>query len=153
LETLEGRELLSAISVSPVGTLTIVAPHNSGGNSAVVSIDPNNKDVEVTYNFGGGTQSVEFNPAGIHNVLYLGGALGGDTFTDNTNLISREYGYGTGNDFTGGTNINYVWFLNGTGNTYNAVGADSVSDVWEWGGIDSDTIDNLDGGTVQLYLY
>jgi hypothetical protein len=158
LETLEGRALMSGIngvSLTPTGTLTINPAHNSGGNSAVVSIDPKNNEVKVTVNFGSGSQTEEFNPTvtPIYNVLYNGGALGGDTFTDDTSLISREYGYGSGNHFTGGTNINYVWFMNGTGNTYNAVGNDSVSDVWEFGGIGSDTIKNPDGGTLQLYTY
>ncbi len=154
LETLEGRALMSGINGVSVtaGALLIQAPHNSGGNSAVVSIDPNNHDVKVTVNFGNGSQTEEFNPTvtPIYNVLYNGGALGGDTFTDNTSLISREYGYGSGNNFTGGTSINYVWFCGTSGgNTYNAQGAASVSDVWEYGG--TDTINNPDGGLVQVY--
>ena len=49
-----------------------------------------------------------------------------DTFADNTSLVSRKVGYGTGNNFTGGTDLNYVYFdpENGVagGNTYTAEG-------------------------------
>src|ERR1019366_1923688 len=139
VDQLETLALLSVVgipgvSVSSMGTLGILAPAGSGHNSAVVSIDPANHDVKVTVNFGSGVQSVEFNPTVTHiyNVAYLGGTQGFDTFTDDTSLISREYGYGSGNNFTGGTNINYVWFLGTTltaPNTYNTQGAHSVSDV------------------------
>ena len=127
LEMLEGRALLSGItgvSVTAYGTLTIQPPTKSGGNTAVVSIDPSNKFVKVALN----GQSEEFNPAltSIYNVYYVGGTLGHDTFADNTSLISREVGYGTGNNFTGGTNLNYVYFdpYGGVagGNTYTAQG-------------------------------
>ncbi len=140
---------MSGVSVSR-GMLLIQTPAHSGGNSAVVSIDPGNDNVEVTYNFGSGSQTVEFNPSTICNIDYVGGSLGGDTFTDNTNIISREYGYGSGNNFTGGTSLNYVWFLGSSGgNSYSVQGASRISDVFEYGG--TDTINNPSGGTVQVY--
>jgi hypothetical protein len=158
LETLEVRALLSGItgvSVSPYGALMIEPPSASGHNTAEVSIDPSNKFVKVTLN----GQTEEFNPSVtlIYNVTYDGGTLGYDTFADNTSLVSREVGYGTGNNFTGGTSLNYVYFdpENGVagGNTYTAEGASSCSDVFEIGGGKPDTIINPDHATIQLYVY
>jgi hypothetical protein len=150
LEALEGRALLSITGVSVTnGNLYILASKGSSNNSAEVQIDPKTHLVEVTLN----GQSEEFpSSTPIYSVSYVGGSGGGDTFIDDTSLESREYGYGTGNSFTGGTDFNYVWFLNGGGNTFTSTGATSVSDVWEFGGVGSDKIDN-DGGTVLLYDY
>jgi hypothetical protein len=151
VETLEGRALMSGIAGVSVayGALTIHAPVLSHGNTAQVSIDPSNQFVQVTFD----NQTEEFNPSvtPIYNVVYIGGELGGDTFADDTSLASREYGYGAGNNFTGGTSLNYVYFLSGGGNTYNTQGAGSCSDVFEYGG--SDTIKNSSGGVVQVYSY
>jgi hypothetical protein len=155
---LEGRALLSGIagvSVSPYGALLIEPPSNSGHNTAEVSIDPSNDFVKVSLN----GKSEEFNPnvTHIYNVTYCGGTLGHDTFTDNTNLISCEIGYGTGDNFTGGTNLNYVYFdpYNGVagGNTYTAEGAKSCSDVFEIGGGEPDRISNPDHAKIQFYVY
>ncbi len=156
LETLEGRALLSGISgvsVTAYGTLVIEPARNSSGNTATVSIDPSNHFVKVALN----GKSEEFNPAStpIYNVYYVGGQLGHDTFADNTSLESRIVGYGTGNNFTGGTTLNYVYFdpYGGVagGNTYTAQGAGSCSDVFEIGG--TDTINNPNGATIQVYYY
>jgi hypothetical protein len=148
LETLEGRALLSGIAVSN-GNLTITAATGTGGNHAEVQIDSANHFVEVTFN----GQTQEFNPSTtpITSVLYLGGTLGGDTFADNTNLESREYGYATGNHFTGGTSYNYVWFVSGGGNSFSDQGDYAVSDVW--GYQNSDTINNPGHAKIQLYTY
>ena len=59
-------------------------------------------------------------------------------------------GLDSGNDFTGGTSYNYVFFMSGGGNTYTATAAGSVSDVFEFGGSDTITPTN---GLVQTYSY
>jgi hypothetical protein len=158
LETLPGRALLSGltgVSLSQYGALVIDAPSGTGHNTASVTIDPSNNFVKVSLN----AQSEEFNPSvtPIYNVTYLGGQLGHDTFADDTSIISREYGYGSGNNFTGGTGLNYVYFdpylgVAG-GNTYTAEGAASCSDVFEIGGGTPDTVNNPNHGIIQLYLY
>lgn len=149
VETLEGRALLTGLAGVSVsyGTLEILAPKLSG-NVAAVSIDPSNNFVKVTLN----GQSEEFNPSvtTISSVMFLGGKGGGDTFTDDTRLATREYGYGSGNTFTGGTGLNYVYFLS-AGNTYLTQNASSVSDVFEYGG--SDSIKNTTDSVVQIYSY
>jgi hypothetical protein len=158
LETLPDRALLSGItgvSLSQYGALLIEAPTGSGHNTASVTIDPSNNYVKVSLN----GQSEEFNPSvtPIYNVTYLGGTLGHDTFADDTSVISRQYGYGSGNSFTGGTSLNYVYFdpegSAAGGNTYTAEGAASVSDVWEIGVGAADTINNSNDGIIQLYVY
>jgi hypothetical protein len=144
LGRLESRDLMSGIAGVSLtyGNLTIESPKTSG-NTAIVSIDPSTKNVEVTLN----GQSEEFSPSLVDNITYVGGAGGGDTFTDNTSLVSLDYGYGSGNTFTGGSSYNYVFFYGGD-NTFNGVKG-SVSDVFE-DGYTNDLI-NADGGIVQQY--
>ena len=144
VERLEGKALMSnipGVSVS-YGEVFVVATKGSG-NVASVSLSANN-NVQVTLN--GQTES--FAPGSISAVIYYGGTLGGDTFTDNSNIISVEYGYGSGNNFTGGSSFNYCFFTGG-GNTFTAQGAGSVSDVFEYGG--TDTVNNPDNTLIQAY--
>jgi len=125
------------------GNLSIKAP-NPSGNVAAVSIAHDN-NLLVTLN----GQSEEFSVTGIYNITYTGGSQGGDQFTNNTNLVSLEYGYGGNNTFTGGTNFNYVYFQ-GNNNTFSAqVGA--ISDVFEDYG--TGDIINKNGATVQVYSF
>jgi hypothetical protein len=146
LETLENRNLLSIAGVGVAwGNLSIQAPAGSHGNAATVSIDPSNHNVKVSFN----GQWEEFSGKLVTSITYLGGSGGGDTFTNNTNLVSLDYAFGQHNNFTGGTGFNYVYFF-GSNNTYNAK-AGSCSDVFEIG--NSETINNPDGATVQTYVY
>jgi hypothetical protein len=136
LETLETRSLMSIPGVSlAFGNLAITAPLGSHGNEAIVSIDPSNHDVMVSFN----GQSEEFSSSRVSSVTYVGGTGGGDTFTNNTSLTSVDFGFGQQNSFTGGTGYNYVLFFGGN-NTYNEQ-AGSINDVFEIGG--TDTINNI----------
>lgn len=142
-EVLEGRSLMSVAGVSlSYGNIAITATKPSG-NVASVSIDPSNGFVNVTLN----GQSEEFAPSLVANVTYTGGSGGGDTFTNNTNLVELAYGYGGHNSFTGGTSYNYVYFF-GNYNNYTSQGG--YTDVWEGNG-SHDTIDP--NGTVVVYKY
>jgi hypothetical protein len=137
LETLETRSLMSVPGVSvEFGNLAIVAPAGSHGNVAAVSIDPSNHDVMVSFN----GQSEEFSPSKVASVTYMGGTGGGDTFTNNTSLVSLDFGFGQNNNFTGGTSDNYVFFFGGN-NTYNEP-AGSFNEVFEIGGSDTINIIN-----------
>jgi ribosomal protein S14 len=147
MDRLETRELLTSTNIPGVsltyGNLLIQATKTSG-NSAVVSIVNNN--VQVAFN--GYTQ--QFSQSLVFNMTYVGGSSGGDKFTNNTNIVSNEYGYGTGDQFTGGTGYNYAFFY-GTGDTFTAQ-AGSVDDVFECGG--PVTIINPNNkATVQVYQY
>jgi hypothetical protein len=136
-ETLETRSLMSVPGVSVAfGNLTITAPMGSHGNVAAVSIDPSNQDVMVSFN----GQSEEFTPSKVFSVTYVGGTGGGDTFTNNTSLVSLDFGFGQNNNFTGGTGSNYVFFF-GSNNTYNEQPG-SFNDVFEIGGPDTINIIN-----------
>jgi hypothetical protein len=145
LQRLEGRDLLSIAGVSlNYGVLAIQAPKASG-NSAVVQMVGSN--VQVTLNGASET----FSPSLVASITYMGGSGGGDTFTDDTSVASLEYGYGSGNNFTGGTGNNYAYFYGkGTNsNTFNAqVGG--VSDVIEWGGKNTVKV-NTNGADVQIW--
>ena len=121
------------------------APAGSSHNVAKVWIDSSTHNVAVSFN----GKFEEFSPSLVCSVTYMGGTGGGDTFKNNTSRISLEYGFGSGNNFTGGTSANYVYFYGG-GNTYNAQ-AGSFTDVFEVGG--TDTINNPSKATIQLYKY
>ena len=141
-ETLETRSLMSVPGVSlAFGNLSITAPTGSHGNVAAVSIDPSNQDVMVSFN----GQSEEFSPSRVSSVTYVGGTGGGDTFTNNTSLVSLDFGFGQNNNFTGGTSSNYVFFF-GSNNTYNEP-AGSFNEVFEIGG--SDTINIINNNPPQ----
>jgi hypothetical protein len=143
LETLDRRELLSSIAgvTLQFGNIAITAPKASG-NTAEVSIDPSNHNVKVSLN----GQSEEFSPTLVYNVTYIGGKSGGDTFSNDTNLVCLAYGYGGNNHFTGGASYNFVYFQ-GNSNTFTGV-AGSVSDVFENGG-KNDVIH--DPGSIYVY--
>jgi hypothetical protein len=147
LERLETRDLMATtlpgVSVSNL-TLLIQAPKPSG-NVAVVSIDPSNHNIELTLN----GQSEEFSPTVVYHVTYAGGSGGGDTFTDNTSLESLEYGYGSGNHFTGGSSYNYAFFY-GNNNTFNGA-AGLYSDVFEYGGTNDTIVENQLNDNVAVY--
>jgi hypothetical protein len=147
LERLETRDLMSAglagVSVSNY-TLLIQAPKSSG-NVAVVSIDPTNHNIELKLN----GQSEEFSPTVVYHVTYSGGKGGGDTFTDNTSLESLEYGYGSGNNFTGGSSYNYTFF-HGNNNSFNG-SAGLYSDVFEYGGTNDTIVENKLNNNVAVY--
>jgi len=143
LERLETRNLLSIAGVTlQYGNLAIQAPNtasNVPGNVAVVSIDSSNhNNVKVSLNGA----SEEFSPSQVYNITYVGRQAGGDTFTDNTNLVSLDYGYGGNNNFTGGGSYNYVYFY-GNNNTFTGV-TGSYSVVFEDGGT-GDTINDPGG--------
>ena len=134
------------------GQLTIAPPHTAGGYATVVSMDLVTKNVTVTVKWDGAeVQIEEFNVAvnPIYTIVYNGGVKGGDTFTNNTGLTCRMYGYESGNVFVGGTGINFCWFMTGAGNTYTAQGAKSVNDIWSYAG--ANTVNNPDGGLIQAY--
>ena len=142
VERLEGRDLPSIPGVSLVfGNLAITATKTSG-NNAQVSIDSSTKNVQITFN----GQSEEFSPSSVLNVTYKGGSGGGDTFVDNTGLVSLAYGYGGNNNFTGGSSYNYVYFW-GNSNTFTGP-TGSISEVIEHGGL-NDVVNKL--GTVTVY--
>ncbi len=142
LDLLETRQLLSIPGVTlQFGNISITGTKTSG-NVAEVSVDPSNHNVKVSLN----GQSEEFSSTLVFNVTYIGGKGGGDTFSDNTGLVSLEYGYGGNDNFTGGTSFNYVFFF-GNSNTYTGP-AGSISDVFEDGGID-----NTIGGAGIIYVY
>jgi hypothetical protein len=139
---LETRALLSIPGVTlQFGNLAITATKASG-NVAQVSIDSVTHNVKVTLN----GNSEEFSASKVYNVTYKGGSGGGDTFQDNTSLVSLEYGYGGNNNFTGGTSYNYVYFF-GNNNSFTGP-AGSVSDVFENGG-HGDTMHG--SGTIYVY--
>jgi hypothetical protein len=142
LEPLEGRTLLSIPGVAfRFGNIAITAT-KAGGNVAQVSIDPSTHNVLVSFN----GQSEEFNHASVYNVTYKGGSAGGDTFTNNTSLVSLDYGYGGNNKFTGGSSYNFVFFYGNT-NSFSAPSG-SINDVFEIGG----TGDATQGpGTIYTY--
>jgi hypothetical protein len=146
LEMLETRNLMSVPGVSlSYGNLSIIAPSGSSGNVAKVWIDSSTHNVDVSFN----GKSESFTASSVSNITYEGGRGGGDTFTNDTSLVSLDYGFGSHNNFTGGTSYNYVYFY-GTGNTYNAQKG-SFTDVFEIGG--SDTINNPTGAGMQIYVY
>jgi hypothetical protein len=141
LETLETRSLMSVPGVSlAFGNLTITSPMGSHGNVATVSIDPSNRDVMVSFN----GQSEEFSPNKVFSVTYVGGTGGGDTFTNNTSLLSVDFGFGQQNNFTGGTGDNFVFFF-GSNNTYNEEPG-SFNEVFEIGGSDTINMINNNNG-------
>jgi len=138
-EVLEGRALMSLPGVVvQFGNIAITSTLASG-NHAQVSIAADH-NVLVTVN----GQSEEITGR-VFNVTYKGSAGGGDTFVNSTNLVEAAYGHGGSNNFTGGSNYNFV-YLWGNGNTYNANG---FSDVMEHGG-QHDAINNPTGDTLQL---
>jgi len=146
---LEGRALMSNIPgvTFQFGNIAINATQASH-NVAQVSINPIDHKVQVSLN----GQSEEFSPSQVFNVTYKGGSGGGDTFTNNTNLVELAYVHGTGNHLTGGTSFNYAFFLPdgstttpSTPNTYD-VQAGSFSDVWG-----SVAINNPSHATVQYF--
>jgi hypothetical protein len=146
LETLETRNLMSVPGVSlSYGNLFIQAPTGSSGNVAKVSIDPTTQNVNVSFN--GQTES--FSASQVYNITYYGGSGGGDTFENHTNLVSLDYGFGAGNNFSGSTSYNFVYFFGG-GNTYSAPDG-SFSDVLEIGG--GDTINSSPAAEVATYVY
>jgi hypothetical protein len=142
LEPLEGRELPSIPGVTLMFGNVAITATKASGNTAQVSIDPANHFVKVSLN----GQSEEFSPSSVLNVTYKGGSGGGDTFVDNTSLVSLAYGYGGNNKFTGGTSYNFVYFW-GNSNTLTAP-AVSISEVIEHGG-KYDTVSTL--GTSYVY--
>ena len=143
IEVLEPRQATTGITGVSLnfGNLAIKAPLTSG-NVAIISIDPANKYVQVSLN----GQSEEFSPSQVANITYTGGSGGGDTFTNNTNLVSLGYGYGGNNKFTGGSSYNFVYFF-GNNNTFTGP-AGSINDVYEGGG-HGDVI--LGTGTTHVY--
>ena len=66
-------------------------------------------------------QSESFSAGQVANITYMGGTGGGDTFENDTNLVSLDYGFGAGNNFTGSTSYNFVYFF-GAGNTLQRTG-------------------------------
>jgi hypothetical protein len=145
LETLESRNLLSIAGVSlQFGNIAIVAPKSSG-NVAEVQIDPKTHNVEVSLN----GQSEEFAASQVLNITYEGGAHGGDTFVNDTDLTGLYYGFGGGNTFTGGGAFNFMFFT-GNDNTYNANGI--YSDVFELGG-SGDQVVNPSGSPIAVYSF
>jgi hypothetical protein len=146
LETLETRNLMSVPGVSlSYGNLLIQAPTGSSGNVAKVSIDSATSNVNVSFN----GQSESFSAGQVANITYYGGSGGGDTFENDTNLVSLDYGFGAGNNFSGSTSYNFVYFF-GSGNTYSAQDG-SVSDVFEIGG--GDAINSSPAANVATYVY
>jgi hypothetical protein len=146
LETLETRGLMSVPGVSlSYGNLLIQAPTGSSGNVAKVSIDPATQNVNVSFN--GQTES--FSAGQVANITYYGGSGGGDKFENDTNLVSLDYGFGAGNNFSGSTSYNFVYFF-GAGNTYSAPDG-SFSDVLEIGG--GDTVNASPAADVAIYVY
>jgi hypothetical protein len=140
LETLDTRSLMSVPGVTlAFGNLAITAPAGSHGNVATVSIDPSNQDVMVSFN----GQSEEFSPSKVFSVTYVGGTGGGDTFANDTSLLSVDFGFGQQNNFTGGTGDNFVFFF-GSNNTYNEEPG-STNYVFELGGPDTINIINNSG--------
>jgi hypothetical protein len=146
LEMLETRNLMSVPGVSlSYGNLAIVAPSGSSGNVAKVWIDSSTHNVDVSFN----GKSESFSASSVLNVTYKGGSGGGDTFTNDTSRVSLEYGFGSHNNFTGGSSFNYDYFY-GTDNTYNAQQG-SFTDVFEIGS--PDTLKNPTGADMQIYTY
>jgi hypothetical protein len=146
LETLETRSLMSIPGVAlSYGNLSIQAPTGSSGNVAKVSIDPATQNVNVSLN----GQTDSFSASQVSSITYMGGSGGGDTFENDTNLVSLDYGFGAGNNFSGSTSYNFVYFF-GAGNTYSAPDG-SFSDVLEIGG--GDTINNSPAADVATYVY
>jgi hypothetical protein len=146
LERLENRDLLAAVAGVSLtyGNLEIQAP-KPGGNTAAVAIDPVNHNIKVTLN----GLSEEFTSSQVYNITYVGGASGGDTFVDNTSLVSLDYGYGGNNNFTGGSGYNYVFFY-GNNNTFNGA-AGVYSDVFEDGGASDSVVQNAANNNVAMY--
>jgi hypothetical protein len=115
LEVLEARELKTGGVTLANGMLTITATKNSG-NVAQVAIDKaHNNAVAVTLN---GT-TTEFAASQVQALTYLGGAGGGDTFSNNTAIIGFENGWGGGNTFNGGS-VEDIMSVCGNGNTIHA---------------------------------
>jgi hypothetical protein len=140
VDGLEHRALLTggvgAASLSN-GVLTIVAPQTSG-NTTSVSIDAPNNAVKVTVN--GNVQ--EFSVSQVTELFYVGGANGGDTYTNSTSILSGDLGYGGDNSFTGGTGADVMFFY---GNGNSAIDTGGLTLVYTNGGQD-----NVDGGALVL---
>jgi hypothetical protein len=142
---MEGRSLLSIAGVTlQFGNIAIVAPKASG-NVAEVQIDSKTHNVEVSLN----GQSEEFAASSVVNITYKGGANGGDTFVNHTDLTALYYGFGGGNTFTGGGAYNFVFFT-GNNNTYNANGL--YSDVFEGGGSGDQAV-NPSHSPISVYSF
>ncbi len=118
LEALEARDLKTVAGVSLVYGMVSIEGPNSSGNSAHVSRVGDS--VRVSLN----GQEVDFNSSEVSSVSYTGGANGGDTFENDTNLYSQAYGFGGHNNFSGGSYFNTV-YLHGDDNKYDARGGTS----------------------------
>ena len=147
LEPLEGRALLSALAGVSVqyGNLAIQAPQASGNVAVITAPAPNT----VQLSLNGQCETFNTTQISITSITYLGGSGGGDTMVNDTDLPTVEYGFGSGNNFMGGTGFNYAFFFGGA-NTFDAQ-AGSVSDVFELSG--GNTVSNPDGAVVQDYVY
>lgn len=147
-DALETRNLLTLAGVSLTYGNLLIEPTKPSGNVVQLLALPDNVLV-LTVNgqeeslplYAGGPYN-----GGVLNVTYVGGQGGGDTFVNDTSLVSLDYGFGGGNAFTGGAGFNYVFFY-GNGNTF-AGQPGEASDVFEDGG--TDTIE-ANGAVVQVY--
>ncbi len=136
-EALETRNLMTApAGVSLLsGGLLYIAPQHASGNVAEVSIvGPN---VHVTVN--GDSEDIA---ASSVTAIFYNGAFGGhDTFTNDTSILGIEYGWGSGNTFTGGTGYDY-FYLYGPNQTIHSGGGEEV--IYTHGYRATDTIDPAD---------
>lgn len=117
LELLESRNLLSVSALN--GVVTIQAPQVSGN---VVQIDRvSGGAIQVTLD--GATQT--FAAGTVNTITYYSGQLGGDTFTNNTDLTEVINAYGGNNTVNSGTGVD-IEFFDTDGNTINEHGTFSV---------------------------
>jgi hypothetical protein len=144
VESLEGRDLKSSIpGVSNLGGVIQIQATQTDHNTASVSIDPNNGNVQVSLN----GISVEFCPNAVWTITYTGGQGGWDTFTNDTDLTEYATGYGGNNQFLGGSSYNTV-LLWGDYNSYDAQGG--PSNVFTYNGPNDDITPYSD---VSVYSY
>lgn len=147
LETLEGRSLLTV--AAPAATVSLqfgnLAIHAASNTTTEVSIASGTLTLTAS-GAGGSSVTQTFDASSIYNITYTGGSAGGNTFINNTNLVSLDYAYGGNNHIVGGGSFNYVFFW-GNNNSFSST-AGSVSDVFQNGGTGND-IDPL--GTVYVF--
>jgi hypothetical protein len=142
LESLEGRDLKSNVpGVDLVYGEVQIQATQYAGNSASVTINPQNGNVDVTLN----GQTAEFNRSDVYDICYKGGLGGGDTFANYTNYGDTIRVFTGNNTVIGssGYNVAYLW---GDDNTFVSQG--STSYVFAYNG-DHDNIDR--SGSVSVY--
>ncbi len=142
VESLEGRDLMSATPISiQAGVLEMTATQ-AANNTASVSMVQNG-NLQVTLN--GNTVVIPANT--VWTISYNGGAKGGDSFKNNTGLSEVTVTYGGGDHVMGGKSWNLAYFW---GNDNSFASSGGASDVFTYGS--NNNINTQDAPTA-VYAY